>query len=363
MDDEVDTAVDVFGAAPDRDLLTTDRAGATPAQIGRYHVLAPIGRGGMADVYLCELRGPHGFRRQVAIKRLHPGLADDPDVASRFVREATLAARLVHPAICQVYELDEDDAGCFIVMEYLDGITLATALKELARARWLCPIPIVLRLMRALCAGLHAAHELRDGDGAPLGVVHRDVTPSNIVLTSAGQVKLLDFGVAKTVQMRTQIGVVRGKPGYMSPEQLARRPLDRRSDVFSLGIILYEALTISRLFPRTSLPDMIRTFAEAPPPDPRAHRPDLSDAVVAVVQRALARDRDQRYPSAAALATALTDALAPATPAPSGWLAWLVATLRERQGEATSSWTSGAAVPGPRAIAEASTPPPVATPS
>ncbi len=361
MEDEIDTALDVAGGHASQPPAMPTWSPSTPAMIGRYHVLSQIGKGGMAEVFLAELRGPLGFVRRVAIKRLHPALADDPDMLARFVREASIAARLVHPAICQVYELDEDGDGCFIVMEYLDGITLAVALKELSRARWLLPLPVVLRIVRALCAGLHAAHELGDESGAPLNLVHRDVSPSNIVLTAAGQVKLLDFGVVKTDHSRTQIGQVRGKPGYMSPEQLARRSLDRRSDVFSVGIVLYEALTSTRLFAQGRVADPALA-AEVHIPDPRAHRPDLPPTAVQVVDRALAFDRDERYPSAAALSSAFAAAVAPTIVAPSRWLASMVTAIRERQGEPTSSWTSGPSVVVPGARTP-HTPTPMGTPS
>jgi serine/threonine-protein kinase len=364
---ELDTAIDVAGATASRPPAMPAWTPPYPAMIGRYHVLASIGKGGMAEVYAAELRGPQGFRRRVAIKRLHAALADDPDMVARFVREATIAAQLVHPAICQVYELDEDEHGCFIVMEYLDGITLAVTLKELARARWLLPLPVVLRLMRALCAGLHCAHDLKDETGAPLNLIHRDVSPSNIVLTASGQVKLLDFGVAKTDHVRTHVGQVRGKPGYMSPEQVSRQALDRRSDVYSLGIVLYEALTSSRLFSQGRVADPALA-AEVHIPDPRAQRPDLPPAAVQVLDRALAHDVDARYPTAAALAAAFAAAVSPTIVAPSRWLASMVGAIRERQGEATSSWTSGPSliVPGPRTPrtpADVETPTPMGTPT
>jgi serine/threonine-protein kinase len=339
MDDEIDTAVDGGRPAAPR-MFVAPPSGAIPRRIGRYHVLGSIGRGGMAEVFLAELRGPRGFRRQVAIKRLYPALADDPDSVARFVREATIATRLVHPAICHVYELDEDETGCFMVMEHLEGVTLAAALKVLSRQRWLLPVPIVLRVMRSLCGGLHAAHDLRDPDGAPLGLVHRDVTPSNIVLTSAGQVKLLDFGVAKTLHISTQAGVVRGKPGYMSPEQILGRSLDRRSDVFSLGVVLYEALTGTRLYARARTADSVRTLPEEHVPDPRAHRPDLPSAAVAVIDQALAHDLDERFPTAASLSTALATALAPSTVASAEWVASMVVAIRDRLGETTPSSVS-----------------------
>ena len=349
MEEDIDTAIDMVGAAASRPPAMPTWTPPFPTTIGRYHVLASIGKGGMAEVFLAELRGPHGFRRRVAIKRLHAALADDPDMVARFAREATIAARLDHPAVCQVHELDEDDGGCFIVMEYLDGITLATALKELARARWLLPLPVVLRITRALCAGLHAAHELRGDDGAPLNLIHRDVSPSNVVLTAAGQVKLLDFGVAKTDHVRTHVGQVRGKPGYMSPEQLARQPLDRRSDVYALGIVLYECLTSSRLFPQGRVADPALA-AEVHIPDPRAVRPDLPPAAVQVLDRSLAHDVDARYPTAAALAAAFAAAISPTIVAPARWLASMVCAIRDGQGSAGDP-------PTPR------TPTPMGTPS
>ncbi len=343
MDDEIDTAVDAVGRPPGRSALGTHPPpGKLPTMIGRFRVLSSLGRGGMAEVFLAELRGPLGFHRQVAIKRLYPELADDPDAVARFVREATIATRLIHPAVCHVYELDEDDTGCFMVMEHLDGVTLATALKVLARQRWLLPVPIVLRIMRSLCSGLHAAHELRDPDGAPLGLVHRDVTPSNIVLTTSGQVKLLDFGVAKTQTIKTQVGVVRGKPGYMSPEQILGSSLDRRSDVFSLGIVLYEAITGTRLYVRSRAPESVHVMPDEHVPDPRAHRPDLPATAVAVLDQALSHDREERFPTAAALAAALSSALAPSTVASPEWVASMVKAIRERRTETTPSGQSQA---------------------
>lgn len=340
MDDEIDTAVDAAGAPAPSRRFEAPPPGALPARLGRYRVVRSLGRGGMAEVFLAELRGARGFVRPVAIKRLHPALADDPDSVARFVREATIATHLAHPAVCHVFELDEDDTGPFMVMEYLDGVTLAAALKVLSRSRWLLPLPIVLRIVRALCSGLHAAHELRGPDGALLGLVHRDVTPSNIVLTVEGQVKLLDFGVAKTLHIKTQAGVVRGKPGYMSPEQIRGAALDRRSDVFSLGIVLYEALTGKRLYARPRTPDAAHVLPEEHVPDPRAHRPDLPLAAVQVLDRALALDRDERFPTAAALAAALTAAVAPTTVAAPEWVASMVAAIRDRVTDVTPSGTS-----------------------
>jgi serine/threonine protein kinase len=341
MDDEIDTAVDVAARATavgKRALGTRPPPSPLPTHIGRYRVLASLGRGGMAEVFLAELIGPKGYKRQVAIKRLYPALADDPDSVARFVREATIATRLVHPAICHVYELDEDETGCFMVMEHLDGITLSVALKVLSRSKWLLPIPIVLRIMRSLCSGLHAAHELRDVDGTPIGLVHRDVTPSNIVLTAAGQVKLLDFGVAKTHHIATQTGVVRGKPGYMSPEQILGRSLDRRSDIFSLGVVLYESLTGTRLYARASTVEGARVLPDEHVPDPRGHRPDLPAAAVAVIDQALTHDRDERFPTAAVMSSALMAAFAPSQVASPEWVASMVHAIRERAGETTPSW-------------------------
>ncbi|HUQ06002.1 MAG TPA: serine/threonine-protein kinase [Kofleriaceae bacterium] len=336
MDDEIDTAVDAGARRPPRG--TPHPSGVLPTLIGRYHVLSSLGRGGMAEVFLAELRGPQGFRRHVAVKRLYPALADDPDSVARFVREATIATRLIHPAICHVYELDEDEHGPFMVMEHLDGITLSVALKVLSRSKWLLPVPIVLRIMRSLCSGLHAAHELREPDGTPLGLVHRDVTPSNIVLTANGQVKLLDFGVAKTHHISTQAGVVRGKPGYMSPEQILGRSLDRRSDIFSLGIVLYESVTGTRLFARPRSAASVHQLPDEHIPDPRAHRPDLPAAAVAVIDQALTHDRDERFPTASVMSAALAQALAPSQVASPEWVASMVHVIRERAGETTPSW-------------------------
>ncbi|MCE9572549.1 MAG: serine/threonine protein kinase, partial [Deltaproteobacteria bacterium] len=297
------TLVDASPAPPRRERL------------GRYELIAPLGAGGMGEVFLAELCGPHAFRKRFAIKRLLPSLESDPVAVSRFAREAQLAARLTHPAICQAFELGYDAGAHYIVMEYLDGTTLGRVLTQLRGSGTALPLPVVARIVDRVCAGLAAAHALRDDLGANLGLVHRDVSPSNIAITRGGEVKLLDFGVAKVDQVRTESGVLRGKFGYMSPEQIMNKPIDRRTDVFAVGVVLFEALTGRRLFGQPEPRAIAEAILRSDVPDVRALRPDLPASVGAVVARALARRRGERFASAEQLRRALLAAIAPATPA------------------------------------------------
>lgn len=293
-------------------------------RIGRYEVLTTLGKGGMGEVFLAQLRGPRAFRKQFAIKRLRRDV-DDPATLERFAREAQIAAWLSHPAVCQVYELGEDEAGPFIVMEYLEGTTLAAVIRRVRATRATLPLPVVLHVIDQVAAGLAAAHVLVDEYGAALGLVHRDVSPTNVIITRDGRVKLLDFGVAKVDHVRTQTGIVRGKYAYMSPEQIAGGDIDRRTDLFALGAVLFELLTGRALFAAGSLAATAEAILHRPLPDVRRLRPDVPEPVAAVLRRALARSRGERYTSADELRAALAGATAarPATPAElARWAAW-----------------------------------------
>lgn len=248
----------------------------------------------------------------MVVKRLLPELVASPAFVAMFLDEGKLVARLDHPNICEVHELGRDGSEYFLAMPYLDGIPVTELIARPRDPDRIAELRVACSVIVQACAGLHHAHELRDADGAPAGLVHRDVSPSNLFVTSAGNVKVLDFGVAKVRgASETEAGTIKGKTQYMAPEQLLGEPLDRRCDVFALGIVLYELATHQRLFKRAS--DYLAARAILEDPIPRADEADpaIPAAIADVIATALARDRATRYPDAAALARAIEEALAP----------------------------------------------------
>ena len=217
--------------------MLADRA--PPARLGRYEVLGSLARGGMAELFVARLAGIEGFSRRVVVKRVLPGLAGDREFVDMFLEEARLAATLEHRNIVQVHDIGHDEEGHFFAMELLQGSDVAHVLRALSPRRAELPLAIALEIARGACAGLHYAHERLGPGGAPLGLVHRDVSPQNLFVTFDGAVKLLDFGIAKAAHRiadsATRSGTLRGKLPYMSPEQCRGEVLDRRSDVFSLS--------------------------------------------------------------------------------------------------------------------------------
>ena len=225
---------------------------ANPERFGRYEVLLELGRGGMAELWLTRRSGVGGFEKLVAIKRILPHLVEDPQFRDLFLNEGRIAARLSHPNVCQVYELDEVDGELFLAMEYLDGVSWDQLAQAAPRGE------IAMRLATAVivqaCAGLDYAHTLRDPTGHPTPIVHRDVSPPNLFVTVDGTCKVLDFGIAKSLRdssaAPSRTGVLKGKLPYMAPEQIQGDPVDARTDVFALGVCLWEALTGERLYER-----------------------------------------------------------------------------------------------------------------
>ncbi len=266
---------------------------------GRYRILGLIGQGGMARLHIAEQTGIEGFSKIVALKRVHPHLADSADLRRMFSTEAKLAAKLDHPNIAAVHELGEVDGTYFISMEYLPGEDLAAVLQH-AGARSPMPLELALWIGEHAAAALHHAHELVDALGRPVGMVHRDVTPSNIMVTYHGVVKLLDFGIAKsrTSTVSTREGVFKGKLAYSAPEQLSGEVIDRRADVFCLGIVLWECLTGRRLFHAPTDAERIDAVRSREIVPPSSLRPEIPVELDAVVMRMLARDRNARYSSA-----------------------------------------------------------------
>jgi serine/threonine protein kinase len=280
----------------------------TPGKdLGKYRVVRRLATGGMAEIYLAEARGIEGFAKHVVLKCILPQYAASETFVRLFLNEARVTASLDHPNIATVYDIGEHEGTYFFAMEYLHGEDLGRLLRELHGRSQRLPLEHALTIGSGVAAGLHAAHEKRGVDGRPLGLVHRDVSPSNVVLTYDGGVKLVDFGVAKltaTAEL-THTGMLKGKVAYMSPEQCNDQPIDRRSDVFSLGVLLYELTTLTRLFRADSEAATLRLVLEAKIPPPSSRVADYPPELEAVLLRALARDRDRRYASARELQVAL----------------------------------------------------------
>jgi serine/threonine protein kinase len=265
-------------------------------RIGKYELQRPLGGGGMAEVYLARLHGAEGFTRQVALKRVLPGHAQSPEFTQRFIAEAQLLANLHHPNIVTVVDFDHDaDAGHFLVMEWVEGRDLSQLL-----ATGLLPIPVVVHIVVEVLRGLGYAHNL-PGPGDRRGVVHRDVSPQNVLVSWEGVVKVSDFGLAKTLASggSTASGLLRGKPAYMSPEQANGQRLDGRSDLFSVGIILWEMLIGQHLFSAGSAQEVVAQVIVSLIPPPRKIRDAVPQALSDVTMRLLERDPARRYPTAA----------------------------------------------------------------
>ncbi|MET0385595.1 MAG: substrate-binding domain-containing protein, partial [Polyangiales bacterium] len=274
-----------------------------PVHIGDYRLIARLGRGGMADVFLAVRRTLVGFTKLVVIKRLREDVGSstpDRSYDILLLDEARLAARLHHPNIVQTFEVATDGDLPFIAMEYLDGQSLDRVLAVASRTEAGFPLPLALLVVSDLLAALEYAHDLSDYDGAPLGIVHRDVSPHNIFLTYQGEVKLVDFGVAKHAftTNQTELGVVKGKLTYMAPEQAQRESVDRRADLFAAGVIMWECLAMRRLLAADSPAATLNKLLHEPLPSLLSVRPDLDPALSAICARALQRDPAQRYASA-----------------------------------------------------------------
>jgi serine/threonine protein kinase len=288
-------------------------------EFGGYQLIAKLATGGMAEIFLAR---PNGAAHQdvMVLKRILPHLAEDDHFVTMFRDEAELAAQLLHKNICHVHAFGEFGGTWFISMEYLHGVPLSRMMTRLSKAGKMLDIRMVAGIIVQACEGLHHAHEARGPDGALLHVVHRDVSPPNMMVCSDGTVKLLDFGIAKArgANSRTRTGTVKGKNAYMSPEQILGKPLDRRSDVFALAIVMYEMLAIKRLFHRDSDFLTFKAITEEPIPEIRERRPDLPPGMRAALMQAMARDPNGRFDSAQAFANAIRNSVAtlggPASP-------------------------------------------------
>jgi hypothetical protein len=271
-----------------------------PEAIGRYQIVGQLATGGMAEILLGKLLGPSGFERAVVIKRILPHLASQEQFREMFLAEARTLAKLRHPNVVQVHELGQDGDELFLVLEYLDGESAYGLMRRLLRAGETLPYSLGMHIVAEAAGGLHAAHELTDDDGRPLGLVHRDVSPQNIHVLYNGQVKLLDFGIAKATDstVRTEAGHVKGKFRYMSPEQCRGDHLDLRSDIFSLGIVLYELTTARRLFARKNDLMTMKAITEERIVRPSQIAPGYPRRLEEIVMRCLSRLREERFQTA-----------------------------------------------------------------
>jgi serine/threonine-protein kinase len=273
-----------------------------------YLLVGEIARGGMGEIFLGMRQGLEGFSKMFVIKRMAGHLTNDSDFLRMFIEEARLAARLEHPNIVKTYEFGDHEGQYYTVMEYLAGEDLHTILNQIPTTRHnRMPLPLAIHIAAQICNGLHFAHELTDHEGNPLNLVHRDINPANIIVTYTGEVKIIDFGVAKvsTAAKKTLAGVIKGRIAYMSPENILARGIDRRSDVFSVGIILWELLVGRPLFARDGDAATMYAVLNDPIPKPSKERPDVPPQLDALVARALSRSPATRFASADDLRAAL----------------------------------------------------------
>ena len=273
-------------------------------RLSKHEIVRGMAVGGMAELYLARTTGMQNFRRLVALKRILPHYAASPEFTSMFVDEARLVAQLEHPNIAQVFDIGRDDAGLFFTMELVHGPDVRRILQTSQKRGKRVPIAQALAIVCGAARALHAAHEKRDHDGAPLGIVHRDVSPANLLVSFDGMVKMIDFGVAKAKMRKTKTrdGTIKGKVSYMSPEQGRGEVLDRRSDIFSLGILLWELTTTRKLYYGESDFAVLRRIVHKDAPAPSRFVSEYPAPLEAIVMRALARNPNQRYRSAMELA-------------------------------------------------------------
>ncbi len=279
--------------------------------LGRYELLLPVAAGGMAMVWAARLKGSRGFQKIVAVKTMLPKLSEDPQFEKMFLDEASLASRIHHPNVVEVLDLGEESGVLFIAMEWLDGAPLNQVMKAAKTAQGI-PIPVAIHILTHAAEGLHAAHELRDDKGTLVGLVHRDVSPQNILVGYDGFTKMVDFGLAKATALgdgATRVGQLKGKISYMAPEQVRGEPIDRRADVFALGVVLYAVTTGKHPFRRESEgATLFAISATDPAPAPSrfmTYPPELE----AVLMKAIAKNPNERYSSSLEFARALEQTL------------------------------------------------------
>ncbi len=308
-----------------------------PRTFGKYILQRQLAVGGMAEIYLARANGPAGFEKECVIKRISSRFASDEQFVRMFLDEARIAARLSHPNIVQIYDLGQEGQDFFIAMEYVAGVDLEQIIDAEKARGGRVPIPVALRIIAQAADGLDHAHKALDARGQPLGLVHRDVSPSNVMVSFDGNAKLLDFGIAKATptNVRTEVGIIKGKLPYMSPEQVEGQPVDARSDVFALGTVIYELTVGKRPFDGNSVGEVsLQVLKNEPRPAVLTVR-DFPDALSAILARTHNKKRSERYQSArelqVALESYLSESRAPSTTHDvAAYLEELFPGLRER---------------------------------
>ena len=288
----------------------TDASGLRPGDLlDRYELLSPLAEGGMAAVWLARMKGKWGFEKLVAIKTIKPQFSEDERFEQMFLDEARIASGIHHPNVAQIIDLGEQDDILYLVMEYVDGESLSRTRRAAAKAGEKVPLGLALRITADLCAGLHAAHELRDLGGVNLGVVHRDVSPQNVLITTAGAVKVIDFGIAKAHNRgsaETSAGFFKGKAHYMAPEQLGSGAIDRRVDIWAAGVVLYELISGQLPYAGETQIETFELVASGKPPPPLVGVPDH---VEEVIRHSLAHAPAARFSTAVAMQRAIETTL------------------------------------------------------
>jgi serine/threonine protein kinase len=293
------------------DIRVTDLGLEAQETIGKYQLIKKLGRGGMAEVFLAKQIGIESFEKRVALKRILPQLVAETNFVEMFLREARVAARLSHPNVVQIFDLGKVNDQYFLAMEYVRGWDLSKILGLCSRLMIKVPVEFACRIAADVCAGLSTAHNYQDDEGNPVPIIHRDVSPHNVLISTDGVAKLTDFGIAKATDSAslTRAGEVRGKISYLAPERVHSDVVDARSDIFSTGIVLHETLTLTQLFKKESRHASISSLLHDPIVAPSVLRPDVPADVDAIVMRALDRDPERRFPTAQSFQLALEHAL------------------------------------------------------
>ncbi|MBI5515366.1 MAG: protein kinase [Deltaproteobacteria bacterium] len=307
--------------------MTTDSD--LPRPFGSYELVRRLSRGAVAEVFLARARSVAGFEKAVALKRVHPELSADPEFSRLLVEEAHITAQLSHKNVVQVFDLGETDGAHYLAMEYVDGLDLSAVLERLPEHR--VPPRVAAYVVREVCEGLDHAHRKVGADGRPLKIVHRDVSPSNILVSFSGEVKLTDFGLARATSraQQTRVGELKGRHAYLSPEQARGQAIDARTDVYAAGLVLYEMLTGRRPWPELPVPELVKRVAEGALEPAGKVQPGLPAALLEVLSRATAPDPAQRYPTARALGEDLASFLYTQPPGPEMELSRMAETAAE----------------------------------